>query len=118
MKHHLVRVLSSLPYFIFFGLATIALFLVVGVSGTGFGDTSLGQSLMPVLRVLIFPLWLMRTLMVMVGGVIFGFGGGSFPIWYDVLTIPVLLLPYLVADFVLAQWRSQTARCRQLRDLR
>lgn len=101
----MAKVVRSFPFFTLLGLMTIALFfLVEGIDDPGARGTDLAQSLIAVLRVVIIPLWLMRILIVMAGGVIFGFGGDSFPIWYEILNIPVILFPYLLADLVLHGW--------------
>ena len=100
----MAKVLRFFPFFTVLGLMTIALFFLVEGMGPGTRETALGQSLIVVLRVVIIPLWLMRILIVMVGGVLFGFGRDSFPIWYEILNIPVILLPYLLADLVLHGW--------------
>jgi hypothetical protein len=115
---HIARITRFFPFFPFFtlaGLLTLALFLIQVSVGSEAGDTAFGRTLDDVLRVLIIPIYLMRMLVVMAGGVLFGFGGGSFPIWYDILTIPVLLLPYFLVDILFANWRRQIARHRRLR---
>lgn len=94
------KVLRFFPFFTLFGLLTFALLLVVQAIGPEVRETASGQLLVTVLRVIIIPRWVMTTLVVIVGGALFGFGGGSFPIWYDILTIPVLFLPYILADIV------------------
>ena len=100
----MAKVLRSLPFFTLFGLMTIALFFLVETMGPEARETTLGQSLIVAVGVVIIPLWLMRILVVMVGGLLFGFGGGSFPIWYNIITFPVHILPYILVDLVLHNW--------------
>ena len=100
----MTKVLRSFPFFTLFGLTTIALFVLVEIMGPEARESPLGQNLIVVLKVAIIPVWLMRLLVVMLGGVLFGFDGGSFPIWYRIITFPVLILPYLLADLVLHGW--------------
>lgn len=99
-----IRFFPFFPVFTLFGLLTIGLFLLQGAMGPEFENTAFGQILVSVLRVIIIPLYLMTLLVVMVGGVLFGFGDGSFPIWYNILTIPVRLVPYVLADILFAKW--------------
>jgi hypothetical protein len=75
--------------FLTFGLATFALFLL------GEAIKPLQAPLGPVLRVLIMPLWLMRTLEMIVG---IGFWPGPAQL---VIALPLLFLPYLLADLAL-----------------
>jgi hypothetical protein len=104
------KVIRFFPFFTLFGLLTLALSLVVQVMDPEVRDSSFGQILINVLRVIAIPRWLMTTVVVIIGGVLFGFSGGSFPIWYDILTIPVLLLPYILADVLLAKIRGAKSR--------
>ena len=100
----MAKVLRSLPFFTLFGLMTITLFFLVETMDPEARETTLGQSLIVVVGVVIIPLWLMRILVVIVGGSLFGFGGGSFPIWYNIITFPVHILPYILADLVIHGW--------------
>jgi hypothetical protein len=94
------KVFRFFPFFTLFALLTFALFLIVQAMGPEVRETASGQVLVNVLRVIIIPRYLMTTLVVIIGGAIFGFGSGSFPIWYDILTIPVTFLPYILADII------------------
>lgn len=109
----MAKALRVFPFITFLGIVTLALFLLVEWAGPELQETAPGQALVSVLRVLIIPLWLMRTLVVMVGGAIFGFGGGSFPVLFNILTVPVLLLPYILADLALARLRSPRSAAGQ-----
>jgi hypothetical protein len=102
----MAKALRFFPFITFLGIVTLVLFLLVEWAGPELQETALGQTLVSMLRVLIIPLWLMRTLVVMGGGAIFGFGGGSFPVLFNILTVPVLLLPYVLADVALARLSS------------
>lgn len=100
----MLRVIRSWP-FTLFGLLTISLFVVaVALHRTG-ADGPGVEVLDAVVQLIIIPLWLMRYVVVAVGGVLFSFADG-FPVWYDVLTIPILVLPYIAADLALIRvWR-------------
>jgi hypothetical protein len=104
------RFFPLFPFFTLVGLLTLALFLLQAAIGPEVRGTAFGQIIIIVLQVIIIPLWLMRTVVVIIGVVLFGFGGGSFPIWYDILTVPVLLLPYILADVLLAKIRGTKSR--------
>ncbi|MGH7468576.1 MAG: hypothetical protein ACRENP_11500 [Longimicrobiales bacterium] len=86
------RLLARWP-FLTIGLVTFALFLLAE-SLPGFQTT-----LAPVLRILIVPLWLMRTLEMVVG---MGYWPGPVQL---VIALPLLFLPYVMADLVLAWLR-------------
>jgi hypothetical protein len=103
------RIISSWP-FTLFGLLTLVLFLVAetfhqaGAEGGGI------EALHAFVRVAIIPLWIMRYVVVAIGLPLFG-AEGPFPSWYNILTIPTLLLPYIVADLLLVQaWRDAPLR--------
>ena len=103
-----MAILRSWP-FTAFGLLTLAVVLVAeAVRGTG---TPVG-TLYDVLRVIIVPIWLMRYVVVAIGGLLFGFSqGAGLPTWYDLLTVPILLLPYVAADLALIRtWRWLQSR--------
>ena len=100
------KVLRFFPFFTLFGVLTLAFFLLLQWLGPEVRETAFGQVLVSLLRVLIIPRWLMTTLVVMLGGALFGFESGSFPVWYNILTVPVLLLPYILADIILAKIRG------------
>ena len=102
------RFLPFFPIFTLFGLLNLALFFLVEAIGPEIQDTASGQLLIGVLRVTIIPQWIARILVVVIGGVLFGFSGSSFPIWYEILAFPVLFLPYFLADFALAKFRGKS----------
>ena len=80
--------------FLSVGLFTFALFLAV----ERFGKL---RPLIPILRVLVAPLWLMRTLEMVVGI-------GSLPGPLQLLVaLPLLFLPYVVADLLLRSARRR-----------
>lgn len=100
------KVLRFFPFFTLFGVLTLAFLLLVQWMGPEVREAAFGQILVSVLRVIVIPRMLMTTLVVMLGGALFGFESGSFPIWYNILTVPVLLLPYILADVILAKIRG------------
>ena len=75
--------------FLTFGLLTFGFFLAV----EGFGEPL--APLLPALRVLIVPLWLMRTFEMLVG---IGYLPGPVQL---VVAFPLLFLPYVAADLLL-----------------
>lgn len=81
--------------FLTFGLITFALFLLAEAIPR-FQD-----ALAPILRILIMPLWLMRTLEMVVGI-------GYLPGWIQLFSaLPLLFLPYVAADLVLGRLRRR-----------
>jgi hypothetical protein len=72
-------------------LLTAGLFLSV----ESFGDRV--EPLIPVVRVLIIPLWLMRTLEMVVG-----MGSWPMPLQY-LIALPLLFVPYVAADLLLGR---------------
>ena len=82
--------------FLTLGFVTFGLFLAV----EGFGPERLGQ-LVPALRVLIVPLWLMRTLEMLVG-----IGSWPSPLQL-IVALPLLFLPYVAADLLLGWARRR-----------
>ncbi len=99
-----IRFLPFFPFFTLFALLTLGLFSLQVALGPEAGDTVFGRTLDDVLRVIIIPIYLMRMLVVMAGGVLLGFGDGSFPVWYEILIFPVHLAPYVLADILFAKW--------------
>lgn len=87
--------------FTLFGLFTLAVFVAIALSG-GPGVGAFG----PLLRVLIIPIYVMRLVVVGVGRMLFDHG---FPVWYEILTLPVSLLPYIVLDGALRLMRRSEA---------
>ncbi len=86
--------LRSWP-FLSLGVLTFGLFLAV----EAFGEPL--RPLVPVLRVLVVPLWLMRTLEMVVGI-------GSWPGTLQLLiALPLLFLPYVAADLLLRAARRR-----------
>ena len=79
--------------FLSVGLLTLAFGLALEVFGEPF------RPLVPFVRVLIVPLWLMRTLEMVVG-----IGSWSGPLQI-VVALPLLLLPYVAADLLLRRAR-------------
>jgi hypothetical protein len=86
--------------FLIVGLATFGLFLLVESIPASVPRPPL---VIPILRVLIVPLWLMRTLEMMVGM-------GTWPgILQLTVALPLLFAPYVLADWVLARVRAGRA---------
>ena len=86
--------------FLTVGLATFALFLVVESAPTAVHGIPV---VIQILRVLIVPLWLMRTLEMMVGM-------GTWPgIIQLVVALPLLFAPYVLADWGLARVQARPA---------
>jgi hypothetical protein len=86
--------------FLTVGLTTFALFLLVESIPGGIHTTPLVG---PIVRVLIAPLWVMRTLEVIVGM-------GTWPgIAQLVVALPLLFAPYMLVDWVLARVRARRA---------
>jgi hypothetical protein len=96
------RLVSRHP-FLLFGLLTFGLFLAIETTGDAFPETALGAALISALRVLIVPLWLMRTLEMVVG---IGWWPGPLQL---VVALPLLFLPYVLADLLLARLRRRGA---------
>lgn len=101
------------------GVLTLVVFLVAEVAqGSGISV----EPLYDLLRIIIVPIWLMRYVIVAIGGLLFGFSqGAGLPTWYNILTLPIVLLPYVAADLTLIRtWRrpqsesTQAPRCRYL----
>jgi hypothetical protein len=86
--------------FLIVGLATFGLFLLVeSVSSLA----RVAPVATQILRVLIVPLWLMRTLELIIGV-------DSWPgIIQFVVALPLLFAPYVLADWVLARIRAHRA---------
>jgi hypothetical protein len=88
----------SFPFTIL-GLLTIVMFLVgewlnsANVEGTA---VDIYYSL---LRLLIIPLWVMRYFVVVIGQVLFD-AGERFPAWFNIITMPIHLVPYFVMDLL------------------
>lgn len=84
--------------FLTLGLATFALFVLVeSIPAVG------TAVVMQFLRVLVIPLWLMRTLEMMVGM-------GTWPeILQLIVAMPLLFAPYVLADWVLTRVRARRA---------
>jgi hypothetical protein len=87
--------------FLSLGLLTAGLFLSV----ESFGDRV--EPLIPVVRVLIIPLWLMRTLEMVVG-----MGSWPMPLQY-LIALPLLFVPYVAADLLLGRVRRRISRHRE-----
>ena len=81
--------------FLILGFLTFGLFLAL----EGLGEPL--RPLLPVLRVLIVPLWLMRTLE-MVAGI--GYWPGPLQL---LIALPMLFLPYVAADLLLRSARRR-----------
>jgi hypothetical protein len=80
--------------FLTLGLSTFGFFVAVEVLGEPL------RPLVPILRVLIVPLWLMRTLEMIVG-----LGFWPWPIQLP-LALPLLFVPYIAADLLLRRARQ------------
>jgi hypothetical protein len=93
------RFLTRWP-FLMFGLVTFALFLLDEAI------KPLQPTLGPLLRVLILPLWLMRTLEMIIG---IGFWPGPVQL---LIALPLLFLPYVLADLALALLRRHLGSAR------
>ena len=79
------------------GLATFGVFLVVE------SMPHVHPAVLSILRVLIAPLWLTRTLQMMVGM-------GTWPVIAQlIVALPLLFAPYLFADWALARARVRRA---------
>jgi hypothetical protein len=87
--------------FLSLGFVTAGLFLAV----EGFGERV--EPLIPVVRVLIIPLWVMRTLEMVVG-----IGSWPMPLQY-LIALPLLFMPYVAADLLLGQVRRRVFRHRE-----
>ena len=87
--------------FLSLGLVTAGLFLAV----EGFGEPV--EPLIPVVRILIIPLWFMRTLEMVVG-----IGSWPAPLQY-LIAIPLLFTPYVATDLLLRQLRRRGLRHRE-----
>jgi hypothetical protein len=95
-----MRVWLRRHLFLTVGLATFGLFLLVEAMPSTLEPAPV---LIQILRVLIVPLWLMRTLEMMVGM-------GTWPgIVQLVVALPLLFAPYMLADWVLARARARRA---------
>jgi hypothetical protein len=81
--------------FLVLGLVTFGLFLALEASGEP------PRFLVAVLRVLIVPLWLMRTLEMILG---IGYWPGPLQL---LIALPLLFLPYVSADLLLRWGRRQ-----------
>ena len=93
-----MRLWVSRHPFLMIGLATFTLFLVVE-----FGPQRLQAPpiVMPVLRVLLVPLWFMRALEMFLGM-------GAWPAIAQLLVaLPLLFAPYVLADWVLTRVRPR-----------
>jgi hypothetical protein len=93
--------LRSWP-FLSLGLVTVGLFLAV----EGFGERV--GFLIPVVRILIIPLWLMRTLEMIVG-----IGSWPSPLQY-LVALPLLFTPYIATDLLLRQVRRRGVAHREV----
>ena len=87
--------------FLTVGLLTAGLFLAVSALGEP------AEFLIPVLRVLIIPLWLMRTMEMIVG-----IGSWPMPLQY-LIALPLLFVPYVTADLLLGHFRRSVFRHRE-----
>jgi hypothetical protein len=81
--------------FLSVGLFTFGLFVAVERVGEPL------RPLVPVLRVLVVPLWLMRTLEMVVG---IGYWPGPLQL---LIALPLLFLPYVAADLLLRSARRR-----------
>ena len=87
--------------FLLVGLLTFGLLLALEAGGDTVRQSALGGAVLAALRVLIVPLWLMRTLEMIVGI-------GSWPAPLQMfVAVPLLFLPYVLADGGLALLRRR-----------
>jgi hypothetical protein len=86
--------------FLCLGLLTFAAFLAVEVFG-------MPSALAGALRILIAPLWAMRTVEMWLG---LGFLPGALQL---IVALPLLFLPYVLADWLLGRARRRQARITQ-----
>jgi hypothetical protein len=85
------RFIKNWP-FLTVGLVTFALFVGLEAVGDAGRDTPIAQGIIPMLRVLIVPIWAMRYLEVFVGM-------GAWPLPAQLfVAAPVLFTPYVLAD--------------------
>lgn len=81
--------------FLSVGLLTLGLFVLVEALPQGARDHTAGQALVATIRVLMVPLWLMRTLEMLIG-----IGWWPAPLQF-LVALPLLFMPYLAADVLL-----------------
>jgi hypothetical protein len=96
--------------FTMFGLCSLGAFLLMGCLDASIDTTSLGRTLNAVIRVMIFPLWLIRTFTFIIVVWLFGGNPENLPEWVSYATMPVLIFPYLVMDIILAHWLRESLR--------
>jgi hypothetical protein len=102
-----MRRLTRRHPFLLIGLLTFGLFLALEAAGDTVRESTLGAVALSAVRVLIVPLWLMRTLEMIVGI-------GSWPAPLQVLVaLPLLFLPYVLADAGLARLWRRAERARR-----
>ena len=90
--------------FFFAGIATFGLFLLIEVMPDPWLTTFVGGTFLAVVRVLIIPLWLMRTLQMMLGM-------GTWPgILQLAVALPLLFAPYVLLDWIVARSRAFRSR--------
>lgn len=102
--------IASRHLFLFLGLLTSGLFLVLETASEAAKASPAGEVLVGVMRVMIIPMWLMRDLEMLLG-----MGAWSLSLQL-VIALPILFAPYLLADYVFLRRRSDTTkRARQHR---
>jgi hypothetical protein len=86
--------------FTLLGVVTLGLFLLDEWLMASRGH--LPTALLWAAGLLIGPIWLMRYVVAIVGGLLFGFGRhAAFALWYELLMLPVLLVPYFRGDMAI-----------------
>ncbi len=87
--------------FLTIGLVTFGLFLLVELMPEAARTAGAGRVLMAFVRVIAVPLWIMRTIEVMLGM-------GRWPDLLQLLVaLPLLFAPYLLLDWVLNRFRRR-----------
>ena len=85
--------------FLLAGLATFGLFLFLETLSPAARATTVGAAFAALVRVLVAPLWLMRTVQMMLGI-------GAWPaILQLAIALPLLFAPYVLLDWILSRAR-------------
>jgi hypothetical protein len=86
--------------FLVLGIVTLGLFVATETMSDTAKGSGLGVIIINLFRVLIVPMWLMRTLEMLLG-----MGGWPMPLQL-LVALPILFAPYVLADYLLQKVRG------------
>ena len=95
-----MRAFARRHFFLLVGIATFGLFVLFELLPDAWLATPAAKAFLAVVRVLVVPLWLMRTFEMMLGM-------GTWPgVLQLAVALPLLFAPYLLLDWIVARARA------------